>query len=93
MTYIKSEYDVIVEYRLVGLVSHVGSSCACGHYVAHLLRSLLPAQTQTGSAGAGSVGAEGRVPLWVQYNDEKVVRSAAPPTQLAYIYLFARIHS
>ena len=77
----------------MGLVSHVGSSCACGHYVAHLLRSLLP--SLTGSAGAGSVasgGAEGGVPLWVQYNDEKVVRSAAPPTQLAYIYLFARVH-
>ena len=55
----------------------------------------IASSTQTGSAGAGAVGSagsEGRVPLWVQYNDEKVVRSAAPPTQLAYIYLFARVH-
>ena len=25
-------------YRLVGIVSHMGSSTACGHYVAHVFK-------------------------------------------------------
>ena len=26
------------EYRLIGIVSHIGTSTQCGHYVAHILK-------------------------------------------------------
>jgi ubiquitin carboxyl-terminal hydrolase 5/13 len=71
-------------YRLVGLVSHMGSSCASGHYVAHLERQLPPNTAIEGAAG-------GSRPVWVLYNDEKVARSENPPTDLAYLYLFRRL--
>lgn len=65
-------------YRLVGLVSHMGSSCASGHYVAHIERDL------SNATGVSH-------PVWVLYNDEKVARSENPPTDLAYLYLFRRL--
>ena len=55
-------------YRLAAVVSHMGRSTACGHYVAHAVRS-------------------GR---WVLFNDDKVAASARVPTDLGFLYLFAR---
>ena len=56
-------------YRLVAVVSHMGRSTACGHYVAHALR------------GNGT---------WALFNDDKVAASARVPTDLGFLYLFAR---
>lgn len=29
---------IVAEYRLIGLVSHIGTSTQCGHYVAHVYK-------------------------------------------------------
>jgi ubiquitin carboxyl-terminal hydrolase 5/13 len=55
-------------YRLVAFVTHLGSSTASGHYVAHVRK-----------------GGQ-----WVLYNDTKVARSETPPSDLGYLYVYAR---
>ena len=58
-------------YRLVAVVSHMGRSTACGHYVAHAVRS-----------GLGG--------KWALFNDDKVAESVKVPTDLGFLYVFAR---
>ena len=55
-------------YRLAAVVSHMGRSTACGHYVAHARRN----------------------GQWALFNDDKVAASARVPTDLGFLYLFAR---
>lgn len=63
-------------YRLLGIVSHMGSNANCGHYVCHVREENLDCPGQY---------------RWVIFNDTKVARSQNPPINLGYIYLYQRI--
>jgi ubiquitin carboxyl-terminal hydrolase 5/13 len=69
-------------YILVGIVSHMGSSLASGHYVAHIRKD---------EAGRPA-GAEGCAdPKWVLFNDEKVALSQDPPLEAGFMYMYKRV--
>jgi len=72
-------------YRLAAVVSHMGRSTACGHYVTHARRGGNGGGSGSGGSGSGNGGVR-----WVLFNDDKVAESARVPTDLGFLYLFVR---
>lgn len=66
-------------YELVALVSHMGTSSVCGHYVCHVKKEI------TKDDGT-------KESKWVIFNDNKVAESSNPPKQFAYLYFYKRIN-
>ena len=63
------------KYELMAFVSHMGTSTACGHYVAHVKNT----KKDSGETD------------WIIFNDNKVAFSVKPPRDLAYIYFYRQI--
>lgn len=68
---------------MVGIVSHMGSSPASGHYVAHVRKD-------EGGRPVGAGGGSGE-PSWLIFNDSKVARSKDPPLEAGFMYLYKRL--
>jgi ubiquitin carboxyl-terminal hydrolase 5/13 len=85
-------------YTLVGFVSHMGTSTASGHYVAHIRKDARgePASRMGEGAavcgeGGGEGGAAGPATRWHIFNDGKVAESAKPPLSAGFVYLYRRV--
>merc|ERR1711892_876922 len=64
------------QYELVAFISHMGTSTACGHYVAHVKNDQAVGKDET---------------EWIIFNDNKVAFSKAPPRDLAYLYFYKQV--
>lgn len=65
-------------YELVAMVSHMGTSSVCGHYVCHAKKEVVKADGT-------------KETKWVIFNDNKVAESNKPPKPFAYLYFYKRI--
>jgi ubiquitin carboxyl-terminal hydrolase 5/13 len=64
-------------YELMAFISHMGTSTACGHYVAHVKNENKIENNETN---------------WIIFNDNKVAFSTKPPRELAYLYFYKQIN-
>lgn len=94
-------------YQLVAMISHMGQSTLCGHYVSHIRKTIGPdvtianvnneQQSVKQSSGEPPSNVDESVqkvydqPTWIIFNDNKVAISEKPPLQFAYLYLYKRI--
>jgi len=80
------------KYELVAMVSHMGSSTLCGHYVCHIKKHVSELTPRDEDMSPNSAMETGEF-KWTIFNDNKVAISERPPIPYAYMYLFKRIKS
>lgn len=82
------------KYALFGIISHMGSSTASGHYVAHIRKDTNgnpPGGAPSSAAASSSAESASKDVRWYLFNDGKVAESANPPLEAGYVYFYRRL--